>query len=135
MDPQIDGTSLISAIDFLKEHYNFNMGSILLTGISDGGTFAMMLSLKPSSPFTAFAPVAGVLPPLNLDTVKGKRIYWAHGALDWMFPVIIARRASEALKMAGADVTLHVIEDLSHTYPREENDAILKWFDPSLTLT
>jgi hypothetical protein len=26
------------------------------------------------------------------------------------------------------------IEDLSHTYPREENDRILTWFDRSLAL-
>jgi len=26
------------------------------------------------------------------------------------------------------------IEDLSHTYPREENAAILEWFDASLRL-
>ena len=57
-----------------------------------------------------------------------KRIYWVHGALDWMFPVQTARTAVEALKSAGADVKLHIIEDLSHAYPREENSAILNWF-------
>jgi hypothetical protein len=36
--------------------------------------------------------------------------------------------------MSGADITLRVIDDLSHTYPREENDRILKWFEPELAL-
>jgi len=27
-----------------------------------------------------------------------------------------------------------VVEDLSHTYPRDENDRILTWFDPDLAL-
>ena len=38
------------------------------------------------------------------------------------------------IKTTGADITLRVIDDLSHTYPREENDGILKWFDPGLAL-
>jgi hypothetical protein len=33
---------------------------------------------------------------------------------------------------AGADLVYRELEDLSHTYPREENDRILAWFDPSL---
>ena len=35
---------------------------------------------------------------------------------------------------AGADLTFREIEDLSHTYPREENARILGWFDPGLAL-
>jgi len=134
LNPEIDGNALVSAIDFLKKHYRFNMDRILLTGISDGGTFALMCSLQQNSPFTAFAPVAGVLPPININLTKGKRIYWVHGALDWMFPVQIAREACKTLTMVGADITLRVIDDLSHTYPREENDRILKWFEPGLAL-
>ncbi len=57
-----------------------------------------------------------------------------HGALDWMFPVEIARMARDELAKAGADLTFREIEDLSHTYPREENARILEWLDPSLAL-
>ena len=41
--------------------------------------------------------------------------------------------AHETLEGAGADVIYREIEDLSHTYPREENARILEWLDPSLT--
>jgi len=90
-------------------------------------------------PFTALAPVSGVLHPANLvngnmQRAAGKRIYMVHGALDWMFPVAIARVAAQELERAGADITFREIDDLSHTYPREENDRILTWFDPSLAL-
>jgi phospholipase/carboxylesterase len=44
----------------------------------------------------------------------------------------MARMARDQLQAAGADVTYREIEDLSHTYPREENDGILRWFDPRL---
>ena len=66
---------------------------------------------------------------------RGKRIYWIHGTLDWMFPVAIAVRAAHLLEEAGAEITLRIIDDLSHTYPRDENDRILTWFDPSLSLS
>jgi phospholipase/carboxylesterase len=52
-----------------------------------------------------------------------------------MFPVQSARTAVEMLESAGADVTLRVIDDLSHTYPREENGRILQWFEPDLALS
>ena len=110
------------------------MDRVLLTGISDGGTFALACSQWRNSLFSAFANVAGVLPPTNINATTGKRIYWVHGALDWMFPVQMAQNGAEALKMAGADISLHVMDDLSHTYSREANDDILKWFDTALAL-
>jgi phospholipase/carboxylesterase len=61
-------------------------------------------------------------------------VYLAHGSLDWLFPVSLARLAREALSRAGADLVYREIEDLSHTYPRDENDRILAWFDASLAL-
>ena len=134
LDPELDGAALISILEKVKNRWKIDWDHILLTGISDGATFALVSALQPSSPFTAFAPVAGVLAPMNLDFAKDKRIFWVHGALDWMFPVQSAQTAAEMLKSAGADVTLRVIDDLSHTYPRDENGRILQWFEPGLTL-
>ncbi len=51
-----------------------------------------------------------------------------------MFPIDRARQDCDLLTAAGADVTLRVIDDLSHTCPREQNDGILTWFDLSLAL-
>ena len=84
--------------------------------------------------FTAFAPVSGVISPSDLRNAKDRRIYWVHGAFDWMFPVERARQDYTILKTAGADITLRVIDDLSHAYFREQNDRILIWFDSSLAL-
>ena len=44
-----------------------------------------------------------------------------------MFPVQIARMGRDALEAAGARVVYREIEDLSHTYPRDENPRILDW--------
>ena len=51
-----------------------------------------------------------------------------HGVLDWMFPVDIARAADTALRAAGARVVYREIDDLSHTYPRDENPRLMDWF-------
>ncbi len=106
---------------------------------SDGATYALLYGLAPAAPFTAIAAVSGVLHPANfgngnLERASGRRIYLAHGALDWMFPVTLARMARDELQRAGADLCYREIEDLSHAYPREENGRILSWFDAGLSL-
>jgi phospholipase/carboxylesterase len=128
LDPDLDGAALITMLDYVKHRWNIDTTQILLTGISDGATFALVSALQPKPPFTAFAPIAGVLPPIDLTAAKNKRIYWVHGALDWMFPLQSARTGADALSSAGAEVIFRAIDDLSHTYPREENGPILDWF-------
>jgi phospholipase/carboxylesterase len=105
---------------------------MLLTGLSDGGTFSYVSGLEADSPFTHLAPIAASFHPVLAQTadesrIRGLPIFLIHGALDWMFPVAVARGARAALSAAGADVTYVEIDDLSHTYPREANPVILEW--------
>jgi len=137
--PDVDAAALRTMVDYVREHWTVDASRILLTGLSDGATYALLCGLQPDMPFTALAPVSGVLHPANLvngnlERAHGKRIYLVHGELDWMFPIALARLAAQELQSAGADITFRPIADLSHTYPREENDRILTWFDPSLAL-
>ena len=44
-----------------------------------------------------------------------------------MFPVQVARDAEQALRRTGVNLCYHEIEDLSHTYPNDENGRILDW--------
>ncbi len=138
-NPGVEAAALRSMVDSVCEQWSVDRGHILLTGLSDGATFALLAGLAEDAPFTALAPVSGVLHPDNfrngnLGRARGKRIYLVHGALDWMFPVSLARGARDALEQAEADLTYREIADLSHAYPREENDRILTWFDPGLAL-
>jgi phospholipase/carboxylesterase len=117
--------------------WNVDRSRVLLTGISDGATFSLCYGLREGTPFTHLAPISGVLAPLDPRDragAAGKPIYLVHGALDWMFPVAVARMAHRELERWGANVTYREIEDLSHTYPREENARILEWMDPGLAL-
>jgi phospholipase/carboxylesterase len=137
--PAVEARRLGSMVDTVCARWRVDRARILLTGLSDGATFALLAGLAADAPFTALAPVAGVLHPSNfgngnLERAAGRRIHWVHGALDWLFPVTMARRACDALREAGADLHYREIEDLSHAYPREANDRILTWFDPTLAL-
>ena len=135
LNPEVDGPVLRSLIETITRQWNIDRARILLTGISDGATFALINSFTRQSPFAAFAVVSGALAPGDYRMARGKRICWIHGSLDWMFPVTVAVRAAHLLEEAGAQINLRVIDDLSHTYPRDENDRILTWFDPSLSLS
>ncbi len=131
--PDVDSASLRAMFEWVCERWPIDRSRVLLTGLSDGATYSLFAGLQEGVPYTALAPVSGVLHPANfvdgnLDRARGLPIYLVHGALDWMFPVEQARWASEQLRAAGADLVYREIEDLSHTYPREENSPILDWF-------
>ena len=128
----VDAGALDQMIEAVGARYPVERGRVLFTGMSDGATYALLCGLRDGSPFTHLAPACGVLHPFllangGLQRAAGRPIYLVHGALDWMFPVHTARMAREALAEAGARLVYREIEDLSHTYPRDENPAILEW--------
>jgi phospholipase/carboxylesterase len=128
----VDTSNLEGIVSFVREEWNIDPGRILLTGMSDGGTFAWLAGLQADSPFTHLAPVSTAFHPMFLemadaDRVRGLPVFLVHGAFDWMFPVQGARQMKQALSAMGAEVTYREIEDLSHAYPREINGEILRW--------
>ncbi len=128
----VDAARLAIAVDEIATTYRVDRSRVLLTGMSDGATYALMAGLADGMPFTHLAPACGALHPMllargGIAAARGRPIYLVHGALDWMFPVEIARMGCDALQAAGARVVYREIEDLSHTYPRDENPRILDW--------
>jgi len=121
-------------LDTLSSRWRVDRDRMLLTGFSDGAIYALTCGLMEGSPFSALAPISGVLHPVDLSLANRKKIYLVHGALDWMFSIQLAHHSHARLKQAGAEIEFHEIQNLSHTYPREENASILSWFDPSLSL-
>ena len=133
MEPQVDSGHLARVLESVARRWSIDRSRLLLTGMSDGGTFTLLSGLDDESPFTYLAPVAASFHPLLLavtepERVTGLPVYLVHGALDWMFPVSMGRAAKEALVAAGAAVNYREIADLSHVYPREEGSLILDWF-------
>ena len=116
----------------VRRGWNIDPARLLLTGMSDGGTFSYVSGLEAGSPFTHLAPISAAFHPMlaqmaDPDRLRGLPIHITHGALDWMFPVELARQAQQSLAAAGARVTYLEIDDLSHAYPREVNAEILDW--------
>lgn len=131
--PELDTSNLANVLDAVARTWNVDRTRLLLTGMSDGGTFTLLSGIDAESPFSHLAPVAASFHPLILTMAEPQRmsglpVYLVHGTLDWMFPVSVARSAHAALDAAGANVVYREIADLSHTYPREENPRILEWF-------
>jgi phospholipase/carboxylesterase len=130
---EVDDEGLLEILGWLSRRYRIATDRILLTGLSDGATFALLYGLAHPQVYRALAPLCGVLHPANerlgnLFRARGVPIYLVHGALDFLFPVQLARIARDTLTAAGAALEYRELPDLSHTYPRSENVRILRWF-------
>jgi phospholipase/carboxylesterase len=132
MGEDTDTPNLGRILTNAHERWRIDTSRMLMTGMSDGGTFCYVSGLEAGSPFTHLAPVAATFHPLmaamaDAERLRGLPIHIVHGALDWMFPVEHARQTRESLAAAGANVTYREIDDLSHCYPREVNAFLLDW--------
>lgn len=130
--PDIDTPNLMRILSIILGHWTIDTSRVLLTGMSDGGTFSYVSGLEEGSPFTHLAPVSAAFHPMLASAasparVQGLPIFLTHGALDWMFPIAMAREAAAALQAAGAALHYREVDDLAHTYPREINGEILDW--------
>jgi phospholipase/carboxylesterase len=131
-DPDTPNIGRILA--FVRSNWNVEASRLLLTGMSDGGTFTYVSGLQAQSPFTHLAPVSAAFHPLlvqlaDRDRMRELPIHIIHGALDWMFPVELARQAQSALSRLHAAVTFREVDDLSHCYPYEFNRELLDWLE------
>jgi phospholipase/carboxylesterase len=134
MGEDADTPNLARILDLVRNRYTIDETRMLLTGMSDGGTFCYVSGLEGSSPFTHLAPIAATFHPLMAELADAERlrrlpIHIVHGHLDWMFPVEVARQTHKVLTQAGANVTYREIDDLSHCYPREINAELLAWLN------
>jgi phospholipase/carboxylesterase len=132
MGEDADTPNLLRILDSVRSRWNVDPARLLLSGMSDGGTFCYVTGLERASPFTHLAPIAATFHPLmaemaNAERLRGLPVFLVHGRLDWMFPVQVARQTRDALTAAGAEITYREIDDLSHCYPREMNASILSW--------
>jgi phospholipase/carboxylesterase len=132
MGEDADTPNLLRILDFARSRWNIDPARLLLTGMSDGGTFCYVTGLESMSPFTHLAPVAATFHPLmaeiaDAERLRGLPVYIVHGQLDWMFPVQVARQTRDTLTAAGAHVSYRELDDLSHCYPHEMNAPILEW--------
>lgn len=135
--PDMDSPHLSHVVEFVRTRWNIDARRLLLSGMSDGGTFTLLSGLQAESPFTHLAPFAAGFHPLLAEMadpgrVRGLPIYLVHGARDWMFPVELAQTAQRMLTHVGASLTYREVSDLAHVYPRDENSALVDWLFSTL---
>ncbi len=139
MGEELDLEPLKAMLHFVKQQHAIDENHIMLTGMSDGGTYTLLAGLQEASPFTHLAPFSGVLHPEitmsnRMQYANNRNIYLVHGTMDWMFPIETAYMAQQELMAAGANMVFRPIEGLSHTYCRAENPDLLQWFNPTLEI-
>src|ERR1700761_2090698 len=110
MGDDTDTPNLMRILEAVRGRWNVDPQRMLLTGMSDGGTFCYVTGFEKGSPFTHLAPVSATFHPLmaemaDADRLRGLPIHIVHGRLDWMFPVETAGQSRDGLTAAGADVT------------------------------
>ena len=131
--PDVDSPHIQQVLDAVRARWNIDPAHMLLTGMSDGGTFTLLSGLQDASPFTHLAPFAAGFHPMlvqmsSAERLAGLPVYLLHGERDWMFPVELARRADEMFQAVGARIVYREVADLAHVFPRDEIGALVDWF-------
>src|SRR5206468_12797657 len=92
MGDDTDSPNLARILEDVRTRWNVAPTRLLMTGMSDGGTFCYVSGLDAASPFTHLAPVSATFHPLmaemaDMQRLQGMQIHIVHGKLDCMFPV------------------------------------------------
>jgi len=125
-----DAPSLMFILDEIQARYHVDPDRILLTGLSDGGSFSYEVGFAWPERFHGLAVVAGILRPHQRSAQASQLpVYIAHGAQDQLFPVNYIRLVVDKLREWGHNVTYHELAGFGHAYPPGENTAILDWFE------
>ena len=107
-------SAIEDAIGYAKTNFSIDEKRIVLVGYSKGalGTWALADSVVAS--FSAAIVMAGK-PPESLDPAAWQvPLYVIQAELDELFPVALTVDAINAMQRAGVDVTLKVLEGVTH---------------------
>lgn len=125
-----DAPSLLLMLDDMQTRYAIDPSRILLTGLSDGGSFSYDVGFAFPERFAGLAVLAGILRPhQRSEQASQLPVYIAHGERDQLFPVEYTRMVVAKLREWGHRVTYHELPQFGHAYPSGENMAILDWFE------
>jgi phospholipase/carboxylesterase len=135
--PGSDQSHVARLVVALERERPIDPKRVLLTGVSDGGTFSYVLGFQNPRLFAALAPVSGVM----MRTVAGSLamqpklpICVVHGTEDKIFIVDRAQATVKALKSAHYNVNYIEVAGGRHGWFREQAPAILDWFEKLQTL-
>jgi len=135
LQPAVDRQSILNMLDAVTARYAVDRARILLTGLSDGGTFSYLLGLEAHARFAALAPIAGVLSPQTDALLRARQgvelpIHVIHGVHDAIFPVQSVRSTNQLLKSLGYALTYTELPAWGHALTSGINERlVLPWFE------
>ena len=74
MGDDTDTPNLMRILESVRSRWNIDAKRMLLTGMSDGGTFCYVSGLDGASPFTHLAPVSATFHPLMAEMADADRL-------------------------------------------------------------
>ncbi len=112
--------AVVRRVKSLQNACGLSAERIVLIGFSQGATVALeVVRNHPGLAEIAVAYAARLASPIRADERIEASIHLIHGELDSIVPVVHARQALRGLLAAGAQVTLDINEDASHTIGQE----------------
>ncbi|ETX05181.1 dienelactone hydrolase family protein [Candidatus Entotheonella palauensis] len=126
-----DSQAIMAMLDSVCETYAIDRSRVYLTGLSDGGTFAYLLSLSQPETFAGVAPIAGdILHGMADNLLRRKQginlpLFIVHGAHDPIFPVQSTRSAHQLLTHLGYNATYTELPDWGHAYTYSINEQLV----------
>ncbi|MFV2089453.1 MAG: hypothetical protein ACC642_02245, partial [Pseudomonadales bacterium] len=74
MGPDVDSANLDAIVDHIRSQWCVDESRVLLTGMSDGGTFSYVSGLRSGTAFTHLAPISASFHPLLLESAEADRL-------------------------------------------------------------
>lgn len=103
-------------IEALQSETGVPAAQTVLIGFSQGATVALEVARShPGCAAIVVAYAARLASPIRDDDKVGATIHLIHGELDSLVPAIHAQQALRGLRAIGADVTLDLTEDGTHS--------------------
>jgi phospholipase/carboxylesterase len=92
----------------------------VVVGFSQGATVALEIARShPATAAIVVAYAARLSTPIRPDEQVGSTVHLIHGEFDSVVPAVYASRAYRGLRAVGADVTLDIVADETHTIGQE----------------
>ena len=82
MGPDVDSANLYAMVAYAKEHWAIDESRVLLTGMSDGGTFSYVSGMRSDAPFTHLAPSSASFHPMLVEAADRNRLQGLHFSRD-----------------------------------------------------
>lgn len=108
--------TIVQRVQAAQQQCGASPDETVLIGFSQGATVALELARAHPELSAIVVAYAGRLArPVRDDERLRATVHLIHGELDSLVPVVHARQALRGLQAGGAQVTLDIIEDGSHT--------------------